>query len=112
MASPVLQIIETQELGASPAQLYISDAVSTQIMALNCVNTDVGTHQVTIYLVPEGSAAGTSTISTQARAILAGSNYNGANEYGQVLNPGDSIWAFADTGGKVNIMASGLVTTS
>lgn len=113
MASPVQQIITTQSLPAAEAALYTSSAlgVYTQVTALNCCNTDTGAHAVTIALVPSGQSYGNATITTKARAILPGENYNGANEYGMVLNPGDSLVAFADSANVVNIFASGLVLT-
>ena len=112
MTSPLQQIVETQQLTNSAAQLYISaPGTWTQIVALGAVNIDTAVHQLTIYLVPAGSAAGTGTASTPGFTLLPGSNYNGQNEYGMVLNPGDSIWALADTGAVVNIFASGLLNS-
>ena len=113
MASQIKQIIETQQLGGSAALLYQSPAfTTTQITALTATNTDSVTHAITLYIVPSGGTATASTLSTAARPILAGGNYSGQNEYGQVLNPGDSIWGLADTAAKVNVMASGLQATT
>ena len=112
MTSPVQQIIETQQLTNSAAALYTSaPGVWTQIVALGAVNVDSAVHQVTIYLVPAGGTAGTGTTSTPGYTLLPSANYNGQNEYGMVLNPGDSIWALADTGAAVNIFASGLLNS-
>lgn len=111
MASPVQQIIEPQQLLDAASQLYVSTDVWTQIQALNCANTDTGTRVITIYIVPFGTSPATSNITTPPLSILAGGNYNGRNEYGMVMNPGDSLWAFADVGAKVNIFASGLLLT-
>jgi hypothetical protein len=113
MASPVQQIIETQQLGSSAGLLYTSPSnVWTQIIALTAVNTDTATRTITLYIVPSGGSAGAPTESTPPRALLAGGGYNGQNEYGMVLNPGDAIWGVADTAAKVNVFASGLLNVS
>lgn len=110
MTSPVQQIIPTQRLTNSAAAYYTSPAgVWTQITALGCVNTDTSVRAITIYLVPTGGSAASATITTSARSVLIGDNYNGQNEYGMVLNPGDALWAFASTTNVVNIFASGLL---
>jgi hypothetical protein len=112
MTSPVQQIIEMQQLTGAAAMYYTSPVgVWTQIISLGALNVDTAVHSVTIYIVPNGSVAGASTLSTQAFTLLPGQNYNGQNEYGMVLNPSDAIWALADAGSVVNIQASGLLNT-
>ena len=112
-SSPSQQIVETQQLGSSPALLYDSPAGTwTQILALTATNTDTTSHTLTLYIVPAGSIATNATMTTPGRGILAGGNYHGQNETGQILNPGDALWGQADTGGVVNILASGLLTVS
>ena len=59
--------------------------------------------------MPSGGSAGTGNTSTPDKAILAGGSYNGQNEYGQVLNPGDALWGLADAGSVLNVFASGLL---
>jgi hypothetical protein len=108
MASPVLQIIPSQQLTGSAAALYTSPLWTwTQINRLTCCNTDAATHAVTLYLVPSGGSDTAATTSTSAQAISPGQTWNSPNEYGQVLNPGDAIWGFADTTATVTIFASG-----
>ena len=112
MTSPVQQIIATQQLTGSAVNFYASPAgVWTQIIALGAVNVDTAVHSVTIYIVPTGGSAGAGTTTTKAFTLLPNQNYNGQNEYGMVLNPGDSIWALADTTSVVNILASGLLNS-
>ena len=112
MTSPVQQIIAMQQLTGSAAVLYASPSgVWTQIISLGAINADTAVHSVTIYVVPNGGFAAASTATTLAFTLLPGQNYNGQNEYGMVLNPGDAIWALADTTSVVNILASGLLNS-
>lgn len=112
MPSPIQQIIPSVQLPSSAAALYTSTGLWTQILALRCVNTDASVRTISLYVVPSGGSASAATASTLSFALLAnGGGYNGANEYGLVLNPGDAIWGVADLAAKVNIMASGLVST-
>src|ERR1700689_2692924 len=107
MSSPTLEIVNSVVLTGSAAVLYTSPIGTwTQIMALTAANIDTATHVATFYIVPSGGSAGTTNISTDAQAILPGANYNGRNEYGQVLNPGDALWGKADAGSVVNVFAS------
>lgn len=113
MPSPAQQIVETQSLGSSAELLYVSPSQTwTQILALTAVNVDSVNHVITLYIVPAGAAANTSTISTPPRAILVGASYSGQNEIGQILNPGDALWGQADVASTVNILASGLLNTT
>lgn len=110
--SPIIQIINSVQLSSSAAALYTSTGLWTQILALRCVNTDTVARTISLYIVAAGGPASAANASTLSLALLAnGGGYNGANEYGLVLNPGDSIWGVADVAAKVNIMASGLVNT-
>lgn len=112
MASQIAQIVETRQLAGSAALLYSSPSlISTQITALTAANTDSAPHAITLYIVPAGGSAAKATITTPARVIPAGGTYNGQNEYGQVLGPGDALWGFADTASQVNILASGIQVT-
>jgi len=109
MTSSLVQIVQTQALPASPKLLYSSPAGTwTQIVKLTCVNVDLSSsHTVTIFIVPAGGAAGTSTQTTPGQSILPRSTFNSPNEYAHVLNPGDALYAQADTSGVVNILAAG-----
>lgn len=112
MTSPVQQIVTTQQLTAVAAALYTSPTAEwTQIVALGVLNTDTLSHQVTIYIVPSGGMVATATLTTSGYNIVAKGNYNGQNEFGMVLNPGDTLWAFADTGSVLNIFAAGLISS-
>ena len=107
MASPFVEIIETQALPTAAIALYTSTGLTTRIESLSFCNTDTVNHTVTVYLVPAGGAASSSTITTSAQVLLPGQTWNSPNEYGHALNPGDSIWAFASAGSVVNIFGAG-----
>lgn len=108
MTAPVLSIIPTQQLPNSATKLYTSPLNTvTRIDSLSCINTDTSVHTVTIHIVASGGAAGAANLTTSAQALLPGQTWNSPNEYGKYLNPGDSIWAQADTASVVNIIAGG-----
>ena len=110
MASPLQQIVPTQQLTGAATMLYTSaSGFYTQIVALNAVNVDTGSHVITLYIVPNGSTADVTTVTTNGYPLLPNENYNGSNEYGLVLGPNDALWGLADTGGVVNIAVSGLL---
>lgn len=112
MASPLQQIVPSTQLAGSAGLLYTSPpGFDTQIVALNAVNVDTSTHTITLYIVPFGEQPGAATTTTSANGLLAGQNYNGQNEYGMVLGPGDALWGQADTPSVITIAVSGLVNS-
>ena len=113
MASPFQQIVKSVTLTGSAAALYTSPLGTwTQINKLTCCNTDTASHTVTLYIVPSGGSSGATNVTTSAQAVSPGQTWNSPNEYGQVLNPGDAIWGFADTAAHVTILASGTQFTT
>lgn len=108
MASPVLQIVSVQQVPASATTLYTSaSGVWTQITKVLCQNTDSAAQSITIYIIPSGGSAGTTTLTTNAQALLPAQSWSSPNEVGLVLNPGDAIAALATTAAKINIAVSG-----
>lgn len=113
MASPLQQIVKSVALTGTAALLYTSPAgVWTQIVALTATNIDASSHTITLNIVPSGGSAGTGNVTTPALGLLAGTSYNGRNECGQILGPGDALWGAADAPSVVNVFASGLLSTS
>lgn len=114
MASPIQQIISSVQLGssASSALYTCPGGFTVQIMKLTVSNPDASAHTYTLYLVPSGGSASAATTITPSQGILSGATFNDPNIYGQVLNQGDSIWAYADTAAKISMFASGLLSAS
>jgi len=111
--SPVQQIINSIQLANATASLYQAPIGTwVQILSLKATNVDTVVHTVTFQIVPSSGTGTAANTSTKTLAILPGNTYLGNNEYGLVLNPGDSIWGFADTAAVVNCFASGLLTLS
>jgi hypothetical protein len=111
MASPSIPLVNGP-LGAAAFVYYTSPTgVWTQITKVLCVNTDAIAHQVTIYVVPKGSSAGTASVTTDGQAVLPLQSWPSPNEYGLILAPGDMLAASADTASVVNFFASGLQLT-
>jgi hypothetical protein len=112
MPSSPVQPIVNQQLGGSAAALYTAPTGTwVQILSLKVTNVDTGSHNITLAIVPATDSYGTAFITTDALVLLAGNTYLGYNEYGLVLAPGDTLYGFADSGAKVNIFASGLLST-
>lgn len=110
--SPSLEIVPAQQLAAAVATLYTSPVGTvTRIEKVTYANTDTVQHQVTLYLVPSGSAAGATNLLTNQQPIRALSPLNDVNAAGHYLNAGDSIEAFADAAAHVNIFVAGTQIT-
>jgi hypothetical protein len=108
--SPIQEIVSSVQLQATTAQLYVSTNVWTQIMKLTATNTDSNVHLVTFYIVPSGASVSATNMSTNGQQVLGADTFNSPNEYGLVLNPGDSLWGSADAAGVINVFASGLIS--
>ena len=112
MASPIQCVVEGQFLTGSAAQLYLSPTSTfTQVVKLSCSNSDTVSRAVTLYIVPSGGTVGSANVTTSARALLPGETFNSPNEYAHVLNPGDTIWGFADAPGKVSVRVSAILAS-
>lgn len=113
MASPVLEIYPIAQLGTAAAAVYTSPAGTwTQINKVTAQNTDASSQTVTIYMVPTGGSAGSTTITTNAQALSPGQTWNSPWEIGHVLNPGDSLQAKASAAAVVNFLVSGTQFTT
>ena len=112
MASPIQAIVNAQ-LANSAGILFTSPGgIWTQIISLTCVNADSSTHQVTFHLVPSGGSPITANKSTILQALLPNQTWNSPNEYGKVLNPGDTLQGFADAASFVNVFVSAILASS
>ena len=109
MAQTATRLIAGSALTGSVATYYaVPTGSKTVIKKLPIVNTTAGSINVTIYLVPSGTAGATNTI-TSARTITAGETWSCPDAENMVLESGGSIQALGD---GLTIMASGIVITS
>lgn len=104
VASSQLAAAEASIGGPSaPSHWLIKRAVFT--------NTDTSARSVTVYRVPSGGAAGTGNIVFSAHVVniagTSGDTYVAPELTDMVLNPGDTLHAFADSANKVNVTISG-----
>lgn len=107
MATSAIQAIINQQLVNAAAQLYVAPAgLWVQFVSLTCQNTDTVSHNVTFYIVPSGGSFGTTNLITNAQAVLSKQSWNDPFVLGKVLNPGDALFGFADTGAVVNVFAA------
>lgn len=109
MASPIQEIFSGQLFNSANLLYASATGVWTQLSKITCANSDTAVHVVTFHIVPNGGSAATSNMSTITQAILPSQTWNSPNEYGLVLNPGDSIYGFADTTAVVNVFIAGLL---
>lgn len=94
------------QLGTTAGTLYTVPASSkTLVKRLIVHNTDTAAHSITLYLVPNGGAAGPSnqvvkhSIDAEDYAVF---------DLDQVLEEGDTIQALADTASVLTIHGSGI----
>lgn len=108
MASPLKQIITAQYAPNAQTTMYVSGTgVVTRIDKLSVQNNDTVPRTISINLVPSGSSAGASNLTTNAQSILPGQTWNSPNEYGQCLNAGDFISVIASAASMLVITAAG-----
>jgi hypothetical protein len=106
--SPSLQLVTTQQLSNTATTLYTSPTATwTRIEKLTIFNSDTVSHTYSIYLVPVGSSAITSTLLVSAQRVAPGATLSDFNIPGLYLNPGDFISALADAAAHVNIAIGG-----
>lgn len=108
---PALLVASAQLAGAeasiggptSPGHWLVQRAVFT--------NTDSVSHAITVYRVPSAGTAGVTNKVISAFVLnpsgQPGHTYTAPELAGMILNGGDTIHAFADTGAKVNVTISG-----
>jgi hypothetical protein len=109
MVNPTV-FIEGVQLPSAVATKYTSPAnVASVIKKLTLTNADAAAgHNVTIYLVPAGGAAGASNLLIDARTVGPLATLDIEEAVNHVLNGGDFIAAFADTASEVSIRCSGV----
>ncbi len=101
---------EAAQLTNAAATQYTSPKATVSIVKkLTLCNADgANGYHVTIYIVASGGAAGVTNLLINARAIGAGQTIDITEAINQMLQAGDFISAFADTGGEVSIRISGV----
>ena len=107
MATSAIQAIINTQLTNAASQLYVAPTgLWVQFVSLTVQNTDTVSHNVTFHIVPSGGSATTADIITNAQAVLSKQSWNDPFVLGKVLNPGDALFGFADTGAVVNVFAA------
>lgn len=112
MSTILTCFLETTLLPNAAAAQYTAQGVTSKISKLTLTNTSNAAVAVTIYLVPASGTPGSGNLLYGPISIPA-SGSGGANSVdvvvaeGHVLNPGDSVQAFAGTPGVVGMRISG-----
>jgi hypothetical protein len=80
---------------------------AVQLTSIRLVNTDTVDRTVTLHIVPNGGTASSSNMRFKAELIPAGESL--MYEIDDVMLPNESIQAYADATGVVNISSNGIV---
>ena len=102
-------LAEGVQLTNAAATYYTAPALTTTILKkLTVTNSTAGAVSLTVYLVPSAGTAGVTNIVTSAKSIAAGAVYEAYEAENHVLNPGDTLQAFASAGASLTLRASGI----
>lgn len=105
------QICAGAQLTTSAASYYTVPANTiTTISACSLCNSTGTARYVTVYLVPNGGAAGVANVVLYQRVIAAGETYNVSAVIGQTIHAGASIQALAEAATAITLVASGYET--
>lgn len=98
----------TAYLSNSVGPIYTCPANSTAIVKRAVfTNRDTSPHVITVHRVPSGGTPQNSNMLIAARRLSAGESYVAPELGSMVLDQGDSIQAFTDTGSTVTVTMSG-----
>ena len=107
MSVGITPLFEPVQL-TNAAVTYFTAQVPTQIQKLTLNNPSATTaYKATINWVPSGSSATSANQIVTSRYLQALESWDVWPFIGHVLNVGDFISAFADTGAKLNFFGSG-----
>ncbi len=112
MSLTAITLVQNLQLPNAVAAQYTCPANGRVIIrhVVFC-NTDTGARAVTAHIVPSGGSPAAATELMSALSVAAGTSYVSPELSGCVLNPGDSLQCFADTGAKVSMNANGIQQT-
>ncbi len=106
------RLIEGSQLTAGAVTYYTAPAtpfkVTTRITKLTLTNTTGTAQTATVYLIPNGGAAGAASMITSVKPIGPNQSVDVLEVEGHVLMTGDFIQAFASAVTSITIMASGI----
>ena len=112
MSLNAIQMVSNTQLPSAAAAQYACPLNSRVIIRhVVFTNTDSSARTVTAHIVPSGGSLSNATMVIDAQSIAAGAAYVSPELSGLVLNAGDQLECFADTGAKVTMNASGIQQT-
>lgn len=94
------------------ADIYYTTPTNTltTISACTLTNTSAGAVTASLYLVPNGGAAGVSNCVLSTRTLAAGESYNVGSAIGQTLPAGGTLQALAGSVASITLVASAYAT--
>lgn len=108
MATLPTSIVSAYQLANANATIFTCPAATVLVVKRALLtNTDVGNHQVTLYVVRSGGSVGTPAKQYAAFSVTAGDSLIAAALLNLVLQAGDTIQGFADTAAVVNFNLDG-----
>jgi hypothetical protein len=96
-------------LGNSAGNYYTAGTgVRTLLTKIVFANTDSSDRSVSVHLVPAGDPPAPANLLVKEKPVYAGETVGLPEIVGLILNPGDSLQAFADLDSKVVIHGGGV----
>jgi len=107
-ATPI-QLISPQALTATLAKYYEAPAQKRVIISkMTITNVGAAVEKVDVHVVPAGGTADASNLLLKQKRLDINQSFPVYQLEGQILSPGDTVWAKTDTAGSVLLMASGV----
>ena len=109
MNATSIQLISPQALTATLAQYYEAPAQKRVIISkMTLSNVSAGVDTVDIHIVPAGGTADASNLLLKQKSLDSNQSFPVYQLEGQILAPGDTVWAKAANVDAVLFMASGV----
>lgn len=111
MITPI-PLVQAVLLPSAVAVQYTCPANSRVVIRhVTFCNSDTSARTVTAYVVPSGGSVGAGALQIDAASIASKATYVSPELSGVVMNAGDTLQSFADTGAVVAMSASGIQQT-
>lgn len=112
MSTTLKVLVPPAELTAAAALLYTCPALTRAVIKKAvATNQTAAAHTVTVYLVPSGGAAGAGNAIINVKPVPPNTSPSCDVELysleNMIMQPGDTIYGFADTASTVTLMVSG-----
>lgn len=109
MTIALKNLVPGSQLTNATATYYTAGAgVSAKINNATAYNADTSAHNLTVYIVPSGGAAGVANEVLATKSVAPGATVILSELIGKNIETGGTIQALADASAHVNLMVSGI----